>query len=163
MMADSNAPEDFSQAYQPGIEFWRERVHEEGLKRDTCSTCPFSGESCDLGYSVFADDIAGTFTVGGVQEAIGSTDFCNRGLSEGLGMQRHGQNVGKQVVQPVFVHRRHTHELVGRSADVEGRMEMQAVHLGGVLTPTSKPHAERKRRVQAARQAWEQLGPFVGC
>ena len=98
--------------------------------------------------------------MGGVQEAIGSTDFCNRSLSGGLGGQGHGQNVGKQVAQPVFIHRKHTHELVGKSADVKGRIEMQAVYLGGVLIPTNKPHAERKRRVKAAKQAWGQLGSF---
>ena len=43
LTGDSNAPEDFSQAYQPGIEHWRGRMHEEGLKRDTCSTLSFLG------------------------------------------------------------------------------------------------------------------------
>ena len=64
------------------------------------------------------------------------------------------------MVQPVFIHRKHTHELVGKSADVKGRVEMQAVYLGGGLIPTNKPHAERKWRVQAARQAWGQLRSF---
>ena len=160
LMGDSNAPEDFSQAYRPGIELRRERMHEEGLKRDTCSTCPFSEESCDLGCSVFADDIAGTFTVGGFRRRPGAPTFATGAFSEGLGRQGHGQNVGKQVAQPVFIHRKHTHELVGKSADIKGRVEMQAVYLGGVLAPTNQPHAERKRRVQAARQAWGQLGSF---
>eukprot|EP00972_Heterocapsa_arctica_P031579 4650825-Heterocapsa_arctica.AAC.1 len=61
LMGDGNAPEDFAQAYQTGIENWRQKMKEAGLCKGTTAVCAFIGKSCDLGYSVFADDIAGTF------------------------------------------------------------------------------------------------------
>eukprot|EP00972_Heterocapsa_arctica_P105783 15583179-Heterocapsa_arctica.AAC.1 len=60
LMGDGNAPEDFAQVYQPGIEKWRLKMKEVGLRKGTAAVCTFAGKSCDLGYSVFADDIAGT-------------------------------------------------------------------------------------------------------
>eukprot|EP00972_Heterocapsa_arctica_P011416 1673612-Heterocapsa_arctica.AAC.1 len=56
--------------------------------------------------------------------------------------------------------RRDTHEFVAKEALVKGRVEMDAVYLGGMLTPGCHPHKERKRIILAARQTWGQLGAF---
>eukprot|EP00972_Heterocapsa_arctica_P012260 1798232-Heterocapsa_arctica.AAC.1 len=71
-------------------------MKEAGLGKGTTAECAFTGKSCDLGYSVFADDIAGTFIVKDAKEAVENIEYCNVSLTKGLGEQGHGQNETKQ-------------------------------------------------------------------
>eukprot|EP00972_Heterocapsa_arctica_P082226 12119601-Heterocapsa_arctica.AAC.1 len=71
-------------------------MKEAGLCKGTTAICAFTGRSCDLGYSVFADDIAGTFPVVDAMDAAEKIEYSNVSLTKGLSEQGHGQNESKQ-------------------------------------------------------------------
>eukprot|EP00972_Heterocapsa_arctica_P008633 1264709-Heterocapsa_arctica.AAC.1 len=81
-------------------------MKEAGLCKGTTAVCAFTGRSCDLGYSVFTDDIAGAFLVVDVKDAVEKIEYSNVSLTKGLSEQ----------AQPIFMCRRDTHEFVAKEA-----------------------------------------------
>ena len=72
----------------------------------------------------------------------------------------HGQNVGKQVVQPWFKAREQNWTFAQNLHRIKGEVKHEALYLGGMMVVSGSFLPERDRRVLASRQAWCSLGGF---